>query len=78
MTDTLTSYLTSEVEIKYAILPVDDLYNLPEQVEILGVYITTISSKTGSPRKVDIIGSLGESALMALEDEVIEAKSISK
>jgi hypothetical protein len=75
MTDTLTSYLTSEVEIKYAILPADDLYNLPEQVEILGVYITTIS-KTGSPRKVDIIGSLGESALMALEDEVIEAKNI--
>ena len=75
MTDTLTSYLTSEVEIKYAILPADDVYNLPEQVEILGVYITTIG-KTGSPRKVDIIGSLGESALMALEDEVIEAKSI--
>jgi hypothetical protein len=67
--------LTSEVEIKYAILPADDLYNLPEQVEILGVYITTIS-KNGSPRKVDIIGSLGESALMALEDEVIEAKNI--
>lgn len=75
MTDTLTSYLTSEVEIKYAILPADDLYNLPEQVEILGVYITTIS-KAGSPRKVDIIGSLGESALMALEDEVIESKNI--
>ena len=75
MIATLTSYLTSEVEIKYAILPVDDLYNLPEQVEILGVYITTIT-KTGSPRKVDIIGSLGESALMALEDEVIESKNI--
>jgi hypothetical protein len=75
MTATLTSYLTFEVEIKYAILPADDIYNLPEQVEILGVYITTIS-KAGSPRKVDIIGSLGESALMALEDEVIEAKNI--
>ena len=77
MTGSLISSLTSEVEIKYAILPADDLYNLPEQVEILGVYITTIS-KTGSPRKVDILGSIGESALMALEDEVIEAKSISK
>jgi hypothetical protein len=75
MTDTLTSYLTSEVEIKYAILPADDLYNLPEQVEILGVYLTTIS-KTGSPRKVDVIGSLGESALMALEDEIIESQNI--
>ena len=75
MTGSLISSLTSEVEIKYAILPADDLYNLPEQVEILGVYITTIS-KTGSPRKVDIIGSLGESALMALEDEVIESKNI--
>ena len=77
MTDTLTSYLTSEVEIKYAILPADDFYNLPEQVEVLGVYITTIST-TGSPRKVNILGSIGESALMALEDEVIEAKSISR
>ena len=75
MIDTLTSSLTSEVEIKYTILPADDLHNLPEQVEILGVYITTIS-KTGSPRKVDIIGSLGESALMALEDEIIESQNI--
>ena len=75
MIDTLTSYLTSEVEIKYTILPADDLHNLPEQVEILGVYITTIS-KTGSPRKVDVIGSLGESALMALEDEIIESQNI--
>ena len=75
MTGTLTSYLTSEVEIKYTILPADDLHNLPEQVEILGVYITTIS-KAGSPRKVDVIGSLGESALMALEDEIIESQNI--
>jgi len=75
MTGSLISSLTSEVEIKYAILPADDLYNLPEQVEILGVYITTIS-KTGSPRKVDILGSIGESALMALEDEVWESKNI--
>ena len=75
MTGSLISSLTSEVEIKYAILPADDIYNLPEQVEILGVYITTIS-KTGSPRKVDIIGSIGESALMALEDEVWESKNI--
>jgi len=75
MTGTLTSYLTSEVEIRYAILPADDLHNLPEQVEILGVYITTIS-KTGSPRKVDVIGSLGESALMAFEDEIIESQNI--
>jgi hypothetical protein len=67
--------LTSEVEIKYTILPADDLYNLPEQVVILGVYITTIS-KTGSPRKVDVIGSLGESALMALEDEIIESLNV--
>ena len=75
MTGSLISSLTSEVEIKYAILPADDLYNLPEQVEILGVYITTVS-KTGSPRKVDILGSIGESALMALEDEVWESKNI--
>lgn len=75
MTGTLTSSLTSEVEIKYTILPADDLYNLPEQVVILGVYITTIS-KTGSPRKVDVIGSLGESALMALEDEIIESLNV--
>ena len=75
MTGSLISSLTSEVEIKYAILPADDLYNLPEQVEILGVYITTVS-KTGSPRKVDILGSIGESALMALEDEVWESKYI--
>lgn len=75
MTGTLISYLTSEVEIKYTILPADDLYNLPEQVVILGVYITTIS-KTGSPRKVDVIGSLGESALMALEDEIIESLNV--
>jgi hypothetical protein len=75
MTGSLISSLTSEVEIKYAILPADDIYNLPEQVEILGVYITTIS-KTGSPRKVDILGSIGESALMALEDEVWESKNI--
>ena len=75
MTGSLISSLTSEVEIKYAILPADDLHNLPEQVEILGVYITTVS-KTGSPRKVDILGSIGESALMALEDEVWESKNI--
>lgn len=75
MTGSLISSLTSDVEIKYAILPADTQYNLPEQIEILGVYIT-VTTKKGAQRKVDILGSLGESALMALEDEVWEEKSI--
>jgi|TARA_R110000868_G_scaffold61494_2_gene186812 hypothetical protein len=67
--------LTSDVEIKYAILPADTQYNLPEQIEILGVYIT-VTTKKGAQRKVDILGSLGESALMALEDEISEEKNM--
>jgi len=75
MTGSLISSLTSEVEIKYAVLPADLQYNLPEQVEILAVYIT-ITTKAGVQRRVDILGSIGESALMALEDEVWESKNI--
>jgi len=75
MTCSLISSLTSDVEIKYAILPAGTQYNLPEQIEILGVYIT-VTTKKGAQRKVDILGSLGESALMALEDEILEEKSI--
>ena len=75
MTGSLISSLISDVEIKYAILPADTQYNLPEQIEILGVYIT-VTTKKGAQRKVDILGSLGESALMALEDEILEEKSI--
>jgi len=75
MTRSLISSLTSEVEIKYAVLPADLQYNLPEQVEITGVYIT-LTTKTGAQRRVDILGSIGESALMALEDEVWESKNI--
>ena len=75
MIGSLISSLTSDVEIKYAILPADTQYNLPEQIEILGVYIT-VTTKKGAPRKVDILGSLGESALMALEDEILEEKNM--
>jgi hypothetical protein len=75
MTGSLISSLTSDVEIKYAILPADTQYNLPEQIEILGVYIT-VTTKKGAQRKVDILGSLGESALMALEDEISEEKNM--
>ena len=75
MRKSLTKYLTCEVDISYEEMPADFLYNLPEQIEILGVYIT-VKTKSGAQRKVDILGSIGESALIALEDDVLESKNI--
>jgi hypothetical protein len=75
MTGLLISSLTSDVEIKYEILVEDPFYDLPPQIEITGVYIIT-RTKSGAERRVDILSSLGESALMALEDEIWEEKNM--
>lgn len=59
-----------DVEIGYDLLPAQE--NLPDQVDITYVNVTTTDSR-GKPRKVNVLGALDESALINLEDEILEA-----
>ena len=59
-----------DVEVSYDILPAQE--NLPNQVDIKQVIVHTIGHK-GKARKINILGALDESALINLEDEILEA-----
>lgn len=77
MTATSARFLTSEVEVRYQILPADFLLDLPTQIDITGVFITLVDKK-GRRRRVDILSSVGESELLALEDEIADEINIKK
>lgn len=59
-----------DVEIGYDLLPAQE--NLPDQVDITYVNVHTKDAK-GKLRKVNVLGALDESALINLEDEILEA-----
>ena len=59
-----------DVEIGYDLLPAQE--NLPEQVDITYVNIHTLGSN-GKLRKVNVLGALDESAIINLEDEILES-----
>lgn len=62
--------LLVDVEVGYDLLPAQE--NLPDQVDITYVNVHTKDAK-GKIRKVNILGALDESALINLEDEILEA-----
>lgn len=59
-----------DVEIGYDLLPAQE--NLPDQVDITYVNVHTKDAR-GRTRKVNILGALDESALINIEDEILEA-----
>lgn len=63
--------LLVDVEVGYDLLPAQE--NLPDQVDITYVNVHTKDTKKGKIRKVNILGALDESALINLEDEILEA-----
>lgn len=58
-----------DVEVSYDFLPAQQ--NLPNQVDIQQVVVQSIGHK-GNVRKINIVGALDESALINLEDDVLE------
>ena len=69
MSVTSTTFLTFPIEIKYEVLPEED--GLPEQIDITDAIIT-VTGPTGRKRKVNLIYSLSESEIIAIEDEIQE------
>jgi hypothetical protein len=66
------SQLLLDVEVGYDLLPAQE--NLPDQIDIKYINVVT-QDKTGKPRRVNVLGSLDESALINLEDEILEGLS---
>lgn len=61
--------LLLDVEVGYDLLPAQE--NLPEQIDVKYVNVLT-KGKKGKGRKVNVLGALDESALINLEDEILE------
>jgi hypothetical protein len=61
--------LLLDVEVGYDLLPAQE--NLPEQIDVKYISVLT-KGKKGKGRKVNVLGALDESALINLEDEILE------
>lgn len=70
-TQKISLQLLLDAEVEYDLLPAQE--NLPDQVDVKSVLITTTNN--GKTRKVNVLGALDESALINLEDEILEALS---
>lgn len=68
-TQKLSMQLLLDVEVEYDLLPAQE--NLPEQVDVKKVVVITTNDE--KPRKVNVLGALDESALVNLEDDILEA-----
>jgi hypothetical protein len=66
------SQLLLDVEVGYDLLPAQE--NLPDQIDIKYINVVT-QDKTGKTRRVNILSNLDESALINLEDEILEGLS---
>lgn len=64
--------LLLDVEVGYDLLPAQE--NLPDQIDIKYINVVT-QDKTGKTRRVNILSNLDESALINLEDEILEGLS---
>jgi hypothetical protein len=60
--------LLLDVEVGYDVLPAQE--GLPTQVDI--TYVNVLTQSKGKIRKVNVLNALDESALVNLEDEILE------
>jgi len=65
-----TTQLLVDVEVGYDLLPAQE--NLPEQVDINSIKVHSLATN-GRVRKISVLGALDESAIINLEDEILEA-----
>ena len=78
MSSTVRKYKTLvnvEAEIVYEILPEMPEHDLPEQIDIIGVFVDVINPKTSRNRRTNILDAMGESERVMLEEE-IEAEDL--
>jgi len=64
-----------EAEIVYKILPEMPEHDLPEQIDIIGVFVDVMNPKTSRNRRTNILDAMGESERVMLEEE-IEAEDL--
>ena len=64
-----------EAEIVYEILPEMPEHDLPEQIDIIGVFVDVMNPKTSRNRRTNILDAMGESERVMLEEE-IEAEDL--
>jgi len=64
-----SSILSLIAGVKYEVMPAE--HGLPEQIDILSVSIE-VKGKNGRKRKIELIHTLDESEILALEDEINE------
>lgn len=78
MSSTVRKYKTLvnvEAEIVYEILPEMPEHDLPEQIDIIGVFVDVMNPKTSRNRRTNILDAMGESERVMLEEE-IEAEDL--
>jgi len=67
--NTVLTSLDLPIEVTYTLLPAE--HGLPEQVDILGVFIV-VKSDGGKVRKIQLLSTLDESEILQLEDLVFD------
>jgi hypothetical protein len=59
-----------EAEIVYEILPEMPEHDLPQQIDIIGVFVDVMNPKTSRNRRTNILDAMGESERVMLEEEI--------
>jgi len=59
-----------EAGIVYEILPEIPEKGLPEQIDIIGVFVDVMNPKTSRNRRTNILDAMGESERVMLEEEI--------
>jgi hypothetical protein len=70
MSQTYKAVLSLEVDVEYRVLPPDG--DIPQQIDITGVFTTVNNPDLGRVRRSNILHSLTESEIINLEDEIEE------
>ena len=73
MQSTVRKYRTLvniEAEVVYEILPEMPEHGLPEQIDILGVFVDVVNPKTSRNRRTNILDAMEESSRLMLEEEI--------
>ena len=73
MSSTVRKYRTLvniEAEVVYEILPEMPEHDLPQQIDILGVFVDVVNPKTSRNRRTNILDAMGESERVMLEEEI--------
>jgi len=62
--------ITLDIDVEYRILPADG--EIPEQIDITGVFTAMNNADAGRVRRSNILYSLTESEIINMEDEIEE------